>query len=191
MKMQIILKKITEIFPYENNPRNNDDAVQPVADSIREFGFKVPIIIDKAGTIVAGHTRYRAAQMLGIKEVPVIVADDLNENQIKAFRLIDNKASEFAEWDFVALDEELKGIDIEAFDFDFSEFGFPEEFTTSFIDDLEEGDVYSSVMGDKETFNITLTLKKEHEEKVNKFISDNGKESLVVAILERIANYGN
>lgn len=117
--MEIIYKKIDELIPYENNPRFNDDAVEYVANSIKEFGFKVPIVIDKNNKIVAGHTRYKASIELGLEEVPCIIADDLNEEQIKAFRLADNKVSEKAEWDFELLEEELSDLDI-----DMSEFGF-------------------------------------------------------------------
>ena len=117
--MEIINKKLTELIPYKNNPRKNDEAVKYVANSIRDFGFKVPIVIDKNNVIVAGHTRYKASQQLGLKEVPCIVADDLTEEQIKAFRLADNKVSEFADWDFTILTEELENLDI-----DMEQFGF-------------------------------------------------------------------
>ena len=119
--MEIINKKIDELKPYENNPRFNDDAVEYVAKSIKEFGFKVPIIIDKNGVIVAGHTRYKASLELGLEEVPCIVADDLTDEQIKAFRLADNKVSEKADWNFELLDDELKDIlelNMENFGFD-------------------------------------------------------------------------
>ena len=120
--MQIVLKKIDEIIPYENNPRKNDEAVDYVARSIKEFGFKVPIIIDKDNIIVTGHTRLKAAKQLGLKEVPTIMADDLTEEQIKAFRLADNKVSEFANWDFDLLNFELDDIsNINMEDFGFSE----------------------------------------------------------------------
>jgi len=89
--MQIVNKNINELKEYINNPRNNDNAVDYVANSIKEFGFKVPIVIDKNNVIVAGHTRYKASKKLGITEVPCIVADDLTDEQIKAFRLVDNK----------------------------------------------------------------------------------------------------
>lgn len=120
--MQVITKTLNEIKPYEKNPRKNDYAVKYVAESIKQFGFKVPIVIDTDGVIVAGHTRYKAAKKLKLKEVPCIVADDLNEEQVKAFRLADNKVSEAAEWDFDLLGEELDEIleiDMEAFGFDF------------------------------------------------------------------------
>ena len=118
--MEIINKKTNEIKPYENNPRKNDEAIKYVAESIKQFGFKVPIVIDKNGVIVAGHTRYKASKKLGLEEVPCIVADDLNEEQIKAFRLADNKVAEKSEWNFDLLDEELGDI----LNLDMSDFGF-------------------------------------------------------------------
>lgn len=95
--MQVIQKGLNEIKPYANNPRKNDAAVPKVASSIKEFGFKVPIIIDSNGEIVAGHTRYKAAKQLKLENVPCIIADDLTDEQIKAFRLADNKVAEAAE----------------------------------------------------------------------------------------------
>ncbi len=124
--MEIINKNIEELKPYENNPRFNDDAVEFVANSIKEFGFKVPIVIDKNGVIVAGHTRYKASLELGLNEVPCIVADDLTEEQIKAFRLADNKVSEQATWDFELLDEELNDLDFDMSDFGFEKIEFDE-----------------------------------------------------------------
>lgn len=118
--MEIQNIKLEDLKPYEKNPRKNDEAVQYVAESIKQFGFKVPIIIDKNNTIIAGHTRLKAATQLGLKEVPCIVADDLTPAQIKAFRLADNKVSEKSEWDFELLDEELKDI----IDIDMEDLGF-------------------------------------------------------------------
>lgn len=117
--MRIIEKNIDSLTPYENNPRHNENAVEPVAASIREFGFKVPLVIDKSGVIVTGHTRLKAAKALGLKKVPCIIADDLTPEQINAFRVADNKVSEFAEWDFEKLDAELAALSL-----DMSEFGF-------------------------------------------------------------------
>lgn len=119
--MQIVYKKLDEIKPYEKNPRNNEGAVQYVANSIREFGFKVPIVIDKYGEIVAGHTRYKAAKVLGIETVPCIIADDLSPERVKAFRLADNKTGELALWDDDLLKLELDGL---VDDFDMADFGF-------------------------------------------------------------------
>lgn len=120
--MRIVEKDIKELKPYKNNPRNNDNAVDAVAASIKEFGFKVPIVIDRNNEIVAGHTRYRASLKLGLATVPCIVADDLNEEQIKAFRLADNKTGELAEWDIKLLNEELMNISM-----DMLQFGFEDE----------------------------------------------------------------
>ena len=104
--MQIIDKKIGEIKPYEKNPRKNDNAVDAVASSISQFGFKNPIVIDGNNVIICGHTRYKAAKKLGLDVVPCVVASDLTDEQIKAYRLADNKVAELAEWDIDLLGEE-------------------------------------------------------------------------------------
>ena len=114
--MNVVMKKVDEIIPYENNPRNNDDSIKYVAESIKQFGFKVPIVIDRENVIIAGHTRLKAALELGMSEVPCIVADDLTPDQVKAFRLADNKVSEFSTWDDDKLLEELG--DLDGFDMD-------------------------------------------------------------------------
>ena len=133
--MEIIEKKLEELKPYENNPRKNDEAVDYVVNSIKEFGFKVPIIIDKNGVIIAGHTRYKASQQLNLEKVPCIIADDLTEEQVKAFRLADNKVSEKAEWDFDILEEELNKI----INIDMSNFNFENmEIDWDVVDDLSE-----------------------------------------------------
>lgn len=122
MSNSLIFKSLDELKPYENNPRNNQNAIKSVANSIKEFGFKVPIVIDKDNVIVAGHTRYLASQELGLEEVPCIVADDLTEEQVKAFRIADNKTGELAGWDFIKLEEELSSLA----DIDMTMFGFTE-----------------------------------------------------------------
>ena len=123
--MQIVMRSLDSIHPYANNPRNNEIAVPPVVTSIREFGFKVPIIIDCNGEIVAGHTRYEAAKQLSMTEVPCIVADDLTPTQIQAFRLADNKAGEYATWDEQKLMLEIAAL---ASEYDMAElFGFCSE----------------------------------------------------------------
>lgn len=120
--MQVFEKAINEIKPYAQNPRKNDGAVDSVANSIKEFGWRVPLIIDKNDVLIAGHTRYKAAQKLGIEMVPVIKAEDLTDEQVKAFRLVDNKTQELSSWDFSKLIVELKGID----EYDMSLMGFGE-----------------------------------------------------------------
>lgn len=119
--MEIVNKEVKELIPYEKNPRNNDEAVKYVAESIKSFGFKVPIVIDANNIIVAGHTRLKAAKKLRLATVPCIVADDLTDEQIKAFRLADNKVGEIATWNEELLQLELDdiiGIDMEAFSFE-------------------------------------------------------------------------
>lgn len=137
--MQIITKKLADLRPYTRNPRKNDQAVDAVANSIREFGFKVPIVIDKNGEIIAGHTRYKAAKKMKLEEIPCIIADDLTEEQIKAFRLADNKVGELAEWDFDLLSDELDGI----FDIDMKQFGFLEQ------EDNERNDISDKITTDE------------------------------------------
>lgn len=120
-KTKIEYRKLTDLVPYENNPRDNDSAVDAVAASIEEFGFLQPIVIDKGDIIVAGHTRHKAAEKLGLKEVPTIKAEDLTEEQIKAYRLADNKTAELADWNFDMLTDELteiKDLDMTSFGFD-------------------------------------------------------------------------
>lgn len=127
---------IDRVRPYPNNPRNNKKAIQSVANSIKEFGFKVPIVVDTEGVVITGHTRRLAALSLGMKTVPVIVADDLTEQQIKAFRLADNKVAEIAEWDDDALREELASLDAAALGIDMGDLGFT-------IDDEPTADDFS------------------------------------------------
>ena len=121
MRVQTELVELSALKPYENNPRRNDDAVKPVAESIKAFGFKVPIVIDSDNVIVAGHTRYKAAQLIGLKQVPCIRASHLSPKQIKAFRLADNKVGEKSVWDKALLNAEVGSL-LDAMDL--SIFGF-------------------------------------------------------------------
>ena len=138
--MDIVNRRLAEIHPYENNPRFNDDAVDAVAASIQEFGFKVPIVLDSEGVIVAGHTRWKAALKLQLETVPCVVADDLSPEQIKAFRLADNKVAELAYWNEEALAKELEEIA----DIDMSAFGFDGE--ESDLGDEMEDDTYTAAV---------------------------------------------
>lgn len=122
VKMNIVEKRIDEIKPYENNPRFNDEAVEYVAESIKQYGWKQPIVVDAGGVIIAGHTRYKAAKLLRMDMVPVLVANDLTEDQVKAYRLADNKVSDFSQWDNKLLLQELDEIPDDLFTgFDLSE----------------------------------------------------------------------
>ena len=120
--MDIVYKKVDEIIPYEKNPRINDAAVEAVAKSIKEFGFRVPLVLDKNNVIITGHTRLRSAKLLGMTEVPCIIADNLTPEQVQAYRIADNKTGEIAEWDYAFLPMELK--DLQNADFDLSVLGF-------------------------------------------------------------------
>lgn len=172
-KMQIEYIKLEQIKPYERNPRKNDEAVKYVKQSIKEFGFKVPIVLDKDNVIVAGHTRYKASKELGLKEVPCIHADDLNGEQIKAFRLADNKVSEFAEWDFNMLNDELFDIsNLEMEDFGFE--SIHDEFGTDF----------ELPSGERDTlYTMTFTLSQEQ-----KSLIDFAMEKVSDAVVETFGN---
>lgn len=138
-KTKVTYMSVDSLIPYANNPRLNDNAVDAVAASIKEFGFKVPIVVDGENVIINGHTRLKAAHKLGLKQVPVIVADDLTPEQVKAFRLADNKTSELAEWDLGKLDIELGSIaDIDMTDFGF-DFAEPQETDMVFNGEDDEG----------------------------------------------------
>ena len=156
---QIIEKNINELVPYEKNPRYNENAVDYVAKSIQQFGWKVPIVIDKNNVIVTGHTRYKAAQLLGIKTIPCIVADDLTDAQIKAYRIADNKVADFSIWDNKLLLDELDKI--ESLDADlFTGFTLGDTF-----DILDEKDK-DPVVGNEFGMTYELVLKSDDREKL-------------------------
>lgn len=158
-ELKIEYIKTSALIPYENNPRHNDDAVGAVAESIKEFGFKVPIVIDRDNVIVTGHTRCKAAKMLGLQKVPCIRADDLNEDEIKAFRLADNKVSELATWDNTKLVLELSDIDM-----DMSGFGFE-------IPDIEPFELDDDSMDEEEPEESGLNYDLETQEKVENILN--------------------
>lgn len=161
--MEIKELKLKDIIPYENNPRNNDEAIEPVSNSIKTFGFKVPIVIDTNNVIIAGHTRYKAANKLGLEKVPCIVANDLTKEQVNAFRLADNKVGEVATWDFNALELELSEIEnIDMEDFNFEIDSIEDNFNTDF--ELSNEDK-------SELEQITFTLHHEQAELIRYSIS--------------------
>ncbi|MBR4025474.1 MAG: ParB N-terminal domain-containing protein, partial [Mycoplasmataceae bacterium] len=166
-----------DIIPYENNPRHNENAVDYVANSIKEFGFKVPIIIDKENVVVTGHTRLKASEKLGIKKVPVIMASDLTEEQIKAFRIADNKVAQFSSWDMEKLELELEDINI-----DMCEFGF--EDLNMVIEDNEQIDETTDThFNYKEQFGVIVMCKNEEEqEQIYNRLTEEGYECKVVAV---------
>ncbi len=141
--MQIINMKLSEIHPYEKNPRFNDGAVEAVANSIKEFGFQQPIVVDKELVVVVGHTRMKAAEHLGLTEVPVVIAENLTPEQVQAYRIADNKTGEIAEWNYDLLPIELR--DLQEKDFDLSLLGFD----TDELDRLLNGSSEENVVADQ------------------------------------------
>ena len=156
--MEIIYKKTSDLIPYEKNARKNDKAVKYVAKSIEQFGFKQPIIIDSHNVVVCGHTRLKASEQLDIEEVPCIVADDLTDEQIKAFRLADNKVAEQSEWDLNLLNDELDDI----LNIDMSDFGF-DIFS---MDDIDEVEAYNEEEDEREFFSKTFSFPIEKKKQI-------------------------
>src|SRR5262249_18416043 len=123
--MKVELWSISRVKPYEKNPRLNDDAVDAIKVSIREFGFRQPIVVDADGVIICGHTRYKAALKLGLKKVPVHVAKDLTSEQIKAYRIADNQTSSLSDWDYALLPLEL--AELQGMNYDLGLLGFDQD----------------------------------------------------------------
>src|SRR6476619_4729688 len=136
-EMQVELWPIERVTPYYRNPRVNDSAVNAVAASIREFGFRQPIDVDADGVIVVGHTRWKAAQKLGLKDVPVHVATELTPEQIKAYRIADNATNELAQWDKELHPLEL--ADLQSAGFDLGLLGFGEDELAKYLQPVTEG----------------------------------------------------
>ena len=150
------MRNVSDLTPYQNNPRNNEAAVEPVMNSIKEFGFRVPVLISETDEVIAGHTRILAAKRLEIEKVPCIKICDLTEEQIKAFRLADNKTAEFANWNFELLEDEL--INLKNIDFNMEQFGFfesDENYIDNFFDD-EKNEQTSEQKGDDQDENHIL-----------------------------------
>lgn len=170
--MKVIDVKIEDVKPYENNPRKNDSAVGAVAESIKQFGFLQPLVLDKENVITVGHTRYKAAQLLGLKKVPAVYADELSEDQIKAYRLLDNRLNEIAVWDIPSLKVELEDLP----EFDFSDFGVTFDLNDQDVDisDLFDQDVEVEEKKEK-TYEILIYCDdKEEQERILKTLREDG-----------------
>ena len=142
-KLEVRYVPIGDVSPYEGNPRRNEQAVEAVANSIREFGWRQPIVCDADGVIIAGHTRYKAAQSLGLDSVPVAYATDLTPEQVRAYRLADNKTADLAEWDMDLLAAELDALP----ELDMGAFGFDEDISSmEFMDFDGDGDGGGSII---------------------------------------------
>ncbi len=178
--MEILELQIEEVIPYENNPRINEHAVEPVKNSIQEFGFKIPILVDKNNVIIAGHTRILAAKELGMSVIPAIRVEDLSEEQVNAFRLVDNKMSEYAHRDSEKLIEEIEQIS----SINMTElFGFFDEQKFQDLDGLMQqpdniDDFFSNTEEEpKKEMEIKVMVMPANEDEYNfleKFLKDNG-----------------
>ena len=163
----------SDIKPYKNNPRKNDEAAKSVSESIKKFGFKNPIIVDEKNVVICGHTRLKAAKLLGLKKVPCVVATDLTSEQVKAYRLVDNRTGEIADWDFDKLTEELKNITtINMEDLGFSRFEInmgeesePMEFDSGFINVFSRGED-----NQLQRYRVIITYDKDDIGRVSKFL---------------------
>ena len=152
--MEIKKLQLTQIIPYENNPRRNEAAVEVVMESIRQCSYIAPIIIDENNVILAGHTRYKALINLGYEQAEVIVKKGLTEEQKRKYRLLDNKTNEFAYWDFEKLEQELSQLDFDEYDFDFSIADECEN--KSYIDEILTEEFIASSAGEKDYFSVSL-----------------------------------
>lgn len=181
--MKVINVPINSIKPYENNPRNNDQGVDAVAKSIKEFNWQQPIVVDKDNVIIVGHTRYLAAKKLGLKEVPVKVATGLTPEQVKAYRLADNKTGELTSWDIDLLDDELDGI----VNLDMSDFGFESNLDVSLATDDSSTDVHTNYL---KACGYQIELTEEEFNRLKAFLDKYVDENGVVygAILELLDN---
>jgi hypothetical protein len=186
--LKIVEKPTSELLPYENNPRFNDDAVDAVANSISEFGFQNPIVINIDGVIICGHTRLKAAQQLGIEKVPCVIADDLSEEQIKAFRIVDNKTGELATWAVDDLNAELATLT----DFDMKNFGFD----TSAIEGVdispenfnEDFSLPTETNAERSEFQITFLLHKKQSKLIRKALNQVGEPTETFGNTSRLGN---
>lgn len=182
--MEVFYKKVSEIIPYENNPRENDEAAEVVAESIREFGFRNPIVLDEEGVIVCGHARLKAALILGIEEVPCITAEGLTPAQIRAFRIADNKTAEIAGWDYDALLKEFQELSADGFDLNLTGFNEYEQMAYGQPDaipekpDREEFEEYREEAESEvlQSYNIVVTCRGEAEKAaIAEIIGETGK----------------
>ncbi|MGL5460781.1 MAG: ParB N-terminal domain-containing protein [Cetobacterium sp.] len=157
--IKIIEMNIEDLKPYNNNPRYNTKAIEEVANSIREFGFKNPIIVDSDNVIICGHTRLEASKLLGLEVVPVVVANDLSEAQVRAFRIADNKVSEHSEWDYTKIFEEIELLKSEDYDIELT--GFKESELEELLE--EWGEEEEEVEKEKPELEMTEELLEEHQ----------------------------
>ena len=175
--MQVVERSINDIIPYSNNPRINNDAIDPVAESIKSFGWKQPIVVDRNNTIVCGHTRYQAAIKLGLETVPCVVADDLSPDEVRAYRLVDNKTAEYSLWDTDKLMKEIESIE-----FDLTQYSDWEssEMSNYSVDDIPDTprEIHYT-----EKFGVVIDCRDEPEQrKAFEFVTGGGYSARIVSI---------
>lgn len=176
--VKVVTRKLAELKPYANNPRQNDNAMAAVAESIRQFGWQQPIVVDENDIILVGHTRFKAAQQLGMKTAPVIVATGLTEEEARAYRLADNRLAELAQWDFEKLGAELDKLDnfaFDAFGFDFSFMDYEEQLDDHLAEYYEEEEDEEALYPvkieiDREYRKIVHDYKKQSSRRVEKAV---------------------
>lgn len=155
--MNIVQRKVADLVPYAKNAKKHDKKqIDNVAESIRQYGFVQPVVIDRDGVIVIGHCRTLAAKKLGMKEIPCVCVDDLTPEQVAALRLVDNKSNE-SDWDMGLLSEELGSLDLSAFDFDWE---FDQKFTDEELESLMAAEVQARA---KETHNVVVECNNQEE----------------------------
>ena len=197
--MEVVYLSPELVKPYENNPRINDNAVEAVAESIRKFGFRQPVIIDEDNVIITGHTRHKAAKVLGLKEIPCIYATDLSEEQVKAYRIADNKTGELATWDTGLLTIELEELedfpdmDLSFLDFDdiLSELdGDNDDDSYDYEEDFEEEDEDEEEEDDEErdTFDKLHKVEKGHSIVYEIAFEDEGQQSKWYSFIKNLKN---
>lgn len=187
--MQVVYKKLNELKHYENNNKIHDEEnIKQIAKSIDEFGFTMPILIDENNVIICGHARILGAKQLGYKEVPCIMLDKLDDEQIKAYRVADNKLAELSEWNFDSLEKELKELQDSNFDLDILGFdkGEIERLLggDNLLDDLGDGNFANEINDKLDTFNITFSFQKQYSDIINDYIDEKGKEYITNKIIE-------
>ena len=165
--MNIVEIPVNQLKPYEKNARFNENAIPKVAESIKQFGFKNPIIVDKNMVVIAGHTRLLASKTLGLKKVPCIIADDLTEDQVKAFRLVDNRTSEFASWNYELLQKEMEELDTDLSEFEFPDITYEDMLSAEELESMLEDSISATEYGkDSDDETDTLPVERKDEYKV-------------------------
>lgn len=183
--MEIQYMPLEKLVEYVRNPRKNDDVVDKMVACIKEFGFRIPIVAKSDGTVVDGHLRLKAARQLGLKEVPVVIADDLSDAQIKAFRLIANRSANWADWDDELLRLEFKDLDdidfdleLTGFDLDEINFNIP-----SVLEHLEAGAFSEKFETERKSFAVTFIFPREKETEFLKKLKEVGKDIVTQEIM--------